>query len=330
MNALLCQGYGKPDVITLGNCPIPKPKAHELQIRVQATTVSAADSRIRRQHMPRGFGVLARGVFGLRRPRQPILGGEFSGVVEAVGKNVSHFARGDRVFGMTGLRLGCHAEYLCIDEQGALARVPPGVDMESAAALSFGGTAALYFLRQGKLNAGERILINGAAGSVGSAAVQLARHLGAQVTAVCRQENHMLVSSLGADILIDYSTRPVFSTANRYDMILDCIGNLSIRDCLTALTDSGRLALVSASLPQLLEGAWRCCGSKRSLVWGSAPERAEDIAQLARLAQEGHFTPVISQRFYFDQAAAAHACADTGHKQGNLLLLPGGRVKTPC
>ena len=322
MKAILCKGYGNTDLLSLEDRIIPCPLAREVRVKVHATTVTAADSRIRRLHMPVGFGLLSRLVFGLSAPRQPILGTEFAGEIDAIGESTSHFSIGDRVFGITGMRMGCHAEYLCIDERAALTLVPDRVTIEQAAAIPFGGTTALHFLRLTKLLKGEHILINGASGSVGTAAIQLAHYFGAKITAVCSTDNQTLVKSLGADHVIDYTQESIFASNQFYDVIIDTVGNLDFSQCQKSLTRSGRLALVSATLPQMLLGTLQSWLSKKKLIIGTTPEQAADLAFLASLAQQGLFIPVIDQHYPFTQFAKAHRHADSGRKIGNIILYP--------
>lgn len=322
MKAIVCKSYGDTQVLSLEDRAIPHPKTHEVRVKVNATTVTAADSRIRRSHIPKGFGVLSRLIFGVFAPRQPILGSEFAGEIDALGEQVTHYRIGDRVFGITGMRMGCHAEYLCIHENAALTHAPTRLPLEHTAALSFGGTAALYFLRKAQLHKGEHILINGASGSVGTAAVQLAHYFGAKITAVCSTDNQILVKSLGADHVIDYTQEPIFASNQFYDVIIDTVGNLGFSQCQKSLTKSGRLALVSATLPQMLLGTLQSWLSKKKLIIGTTPEQAADLAFLASLAQQGLFIPVIDQDYPFTQFAEAHRHADSGRKIGNIILYP--------
>lgn len=322
MKAIVCKSYGDTQGLSLEDRAIPYPQSHEVRVKVHATTVTAADSRIRRLHIPKGFGVLSRLVFGVFAPRQPILGSEFAGEIDALGENVTHYRIGDQVFGITGMRMGCHAEYLCIHENAALTHAPTRMPLEHTAALSFGGTAALYFLRKAQLHKGEHILINGASGSVGTAAVQLARYFGAKITAVCSTNHQILVKSLGADHVIDYTQEPIFASNQFYDVIIDTVGNLDFSQCQKSLTKSGRLALVSANLPQMLLGTLQSWLSKKKLIIGTAPEQAADLAFLAHLVEQKQFSPVIDQFYTFAQFAEAHQRVDSGHKKGNLILLP--------
>src|SRR5262245_60328216 len=218
MKAAVCRRYGRPDVVQIADVPKPEPKANEVLVRVRATTVTAGDSRIRSARVPEGFGLLLRLGFGITGPRNPILGMEFSGEVATMGTSATRFKPGDRVF---GARMGCHAEYVTVRE-GAIAPLTDGMTFEQAAALTFGGLTAITFLRdKAQLRPGERVLINGASGAVGTAAVQLARHLGATVTGVCSATNAELVRSLGAEQVIDYGLEDFTQAREAYDVIFD-------------------------------------------------------------------------------------------------------------
>lgn len=253
MRAVFCRAYGGPEVVSVGEAPRPEAGPGQILIRVLASTVSAADRRIRAQDAPTGFGLPMRLVFGWSRPRQPILGTDLAGIVEAVGAGVTRFAPGDAVIANVGAALGCHAEYRVLPETAAIVKKPAGLSFEEAAALVFGGTTALFYLREVlALQPGEHLLVNGAGGAVGSAAVQIAKAMGATVTAVGSNGKRDLLLSLGADDVLDYARAPVPGTVARYDAILDCHGSLTHRASKPALTGQGRLGLVVAGLPDYL------------------------------------------------------------------------------
>ena len=321
MRAAVCTAYGGPDVVRVLDVPAPVAKPDEVLIRVHATTVASGDARVRGARFPAGFGLLARLFLGLTRPRQPILGTELAGIVEAVGASVKRYRPGDAVFAFSGIGMGCHAELKAMPEDGAIAPLPAGFTFEEAAAISFGGTTALYFLRDvGKVQRRERVLVNGASGSVGSAAVQLARHFGAHVTGVCSAANADLVRSLGADDVIDY-TRADFATSGaRWDIILDAVGNAPFARARQALNEKGRLLSIVGRLGDLLKAPLQSMTSGLKVAGGSAPERAEDIAELARLCAAGVFRPVIDSRYPLDRIAEAHARADSERKVGSVVV----------
>lgn len=221
MKAIVYETYGPPEVLGLKELPKPIPKDKEVLIRIHATTVTSGDWRARSLNMPAGFGLLGRLFFGLSKPRQPILGTELAGEIESVGKEVKKFKAGDQVFAFSGAGMGCYAEYKCMPEDGEVARKPANLTYEEAAAISFGGTTALSFFRRANLQRGEKVLINGPSGGVGTAAVQLARHFGAEVTGVCSAGNMELVKSLGASHVIDYAREDFTANGETYDVIVD-------------------------------------------------------------------------------------------------------------
>jgi NADPH:quinone reductase-like Zn-dependent oxidoreductase len=321
MKAIVYDRYGSPDVLRLEEVPTPSPKAGEVLVRIHATTVSSGDWRMRSLDMPAGFGLIARPVFGLSGPRQRILGSEFSGTVESVGAGVSRFRAGDAVLGFAGVNLGCHAEYRCMPENGGLALKPGNLDFDEAAALCFGGTTALDFFRRAKLRAGEKVLVNGASGAVGTAAVQLARHAGAQVTGVCSAANAELVRSLGATHAIDYAREDFTRSGEIYDVILDAAGTAPYSRSRVSLNDGGRLLLVLAGLGGLLAAPWVSMTTRHRVIAGPAAERPADVQALADLAAAGAFKPVIDRRYAFDQFADAHRRVDSGRKRGNVVMM---------
>lgn len=321
MKAAICTAYGGPDVVMVREIPAPIAKPGEILIRVHATTVASGDARVRAARFPSGFAVPARLAFGITRPRNPILGTELAGVVEAVGASVTRYRPGDMVFASTGMGMGCHAELRCVPEDGAIARMPDGFSFEAAAAISFGGTTALYFLRDiGRVRSGERVLINGASGAVGTAAVQLARHFGAHVTGVCSSANAGLVRSLGADAVIDYASVDFAGCGERWDIILDTVGNASLPRCRRALQGNGRLLLLVSGLGNLLKAPLQSMISSSKVASGSAPDRVEDIAMLKTLCEAGAYTPVIDSRYAFERIAEAHARVDSGRKVGSVVV----------
>jgi NADPH:quinone reductase and related Zn-dependent oxidoreductases len=271
--------------------------------------------------MPPGFGLLGRLVFGVFGPRKPILGTELAGVVEAVGSAVTGFKPGDEVFAFTGASYGGHAEYRTISETGMIALKPPNRSFEEAAALSFGGTTALSFLRdKGGIKRGDKVLIVGASGGIGTAAVQIAKHFGADVTGVCSGANVDLVRSIGADTVIDYNIEDFTESGETYDIILDTTGTTSLPRCEHALKPGGRLLLVMASFGQSLgmERASKASGKK--VIAGVAAPRVGDLRFLAKLAEGGEFRPVIDRTYPLENASEAHAHVDTGRKRGNVVL----------
>src|SRR6266850_351464 len=320
MKAIVYERYGPPEVLRLREVEKPTPKDNEVLIRAYSTTVTAGDCRVRSLHMPVGFGLIARLVLGVSRPRQPILGSELAGKVESVGKDVNKFRIGDAVFAFTGARLGCHAEYKCMPEDGALALKPANLTFEEAAAMSSGGTTALDFFRRGKLKSGEKVLVNGASGGVGTAAVQLAKHFGADVTGVCSTANLEWVRSLGAHHVIDYTKHDFTENGETYDIIVDTAGTAPFSRSKASLKERGRLLLVLSGLSDILQVPWVSMTSSKKVIAGPAAWRAEDLRFLAELAQAGEFRPVIDRRYPFEQIVEAHRYVDTGRKKGNVVI----------
>lgn len=320
MKAVVYRKYGGPEVLHFAELITPVPKDDELLIRIHATTVTAGDWRVRSLDVPKGFGLLSRLALGVTGPRQPILGTELSGVVTAVGKSVSKFKPDDAVFAFPGIRMGCHAEYRCMPEEGAVALKPVNLGHDQAAALSFGGTTALLFFRKAKLSAGEKVLVNGASGAVGTAAVLLAKHFGAEVTAVCSSANADLVQSLGADHIIDYTTEDFSRNGCVYDVIMDTAGTAPFARSSASLRDGGRLLLVLGGLRDLLSTPWIALTNSRKVIGSTAKATSSDLRFLADLAERGQFTPVIDRRYRFDEIVEAHRYVDTGRKKGNVVI----------
>jgi NADPH:quinone reductase-like Zn-dependent oxidoreductase len=323
MKAIVYEKYGSPDVLKLKEVEKPIPKDNEVLIRIHATTVTSGDWRVRSLDVPVGFGLISRLVFGVLRPRQPILGTELAGEIESVGKEVSKFKAGDQVFAFSGAGMGCHAEYKCMPEDGAVALKPPNLTYDEAAAISFGGTTALGFFRRGKLQSGESVLVNGASGGVGTAAVQLAKHFGADVTGVCSTANVELVRSLGATHVIDYTKEDFTQNGETYDVIVDTVGTAPFSRSKASLKDGGRLLQVLGGLPDMLRIPWVSMTSSKKIIAGPVTERAEDLRFLAELAHAGEFRPVIDRRYPFEQIAEAHRYVDTGRKKGNVVITLG-------
>jgi NADPH:quinone reductase-like Zn-dependent oxidoreductase len=313
--------YGSPEVIVQVTVPAPKPKPNEVLVRIYATTVSAGDWRARSLTMPKGLGLMGRLVFGIRGPRKPILGTEFSGVVEAVGAEVTRFQPGDAVIGFPGASFGAHAEFITMPAEGKLVAKPENITFEEAAAIPFGATTAYDFLvNKAKLQLGDTVLINGASGSVGSACVQIAKHLGAHVTAVCSGRNAEMVRTLGADHVIDYRTQEVIETNTQYDMVVDTVGTLPWAQAKHAIRDGGKMVLIAGITSDMFLGGLKARLAGKIMVGGVASEHRDILEAVVELAALGVLQPVIDRRFAFDELKAAHAHVDTGHKKGNVVV----------
>jgi NADPH:quinone reductase-like Zn-dependent oxidoreductase len=323
MKAAVCERYGTPEVVRIEDVEKPVPQDKEVLVRVRATTVCAADWRIRSANP-----FFIRLMMGLTRPKKVrILGMEFAGTVEAVGKAVTRFRAGDEVFGGTGFRFGAHAEYVCVPEDGRLAGKPANMTFEEAAAVLFGGFTALYFLRKGGIEAGQNVLIYGASGSVGVFAVQLAKHFGARVTAVCSTGNVEMVKSLGADAVVDY-TKEDFSKAGQvYDMVFDSVGKTGYARTLRCLKRGGAYVQVGASgsglamIGSMIRGRWVAATGSVKVVGGVTEGTHEDQMFLKGLIEAGKLRTVIDRRYPLAEIAEAHRLAEGGHKKGHVVVV---------
>ncbi len=320
MKAIVYERYGPPEVLRLQEVPGPTPGDGEVLIEVRATTATSGDARLRAMNVPAGFGLMGRLALGVFAPRRRILGMELAGVIVATGRKVTRWQVGTAVFAMTGGSMGAYAELRALPEDGAIVEKPANLTFEEAAALSFGGHTALDFFRRGKLAKGERLLVNGASGAVGTAAVQLAKHLGAHVTAVCSAANLQLVRSLGADAVIDYRQDDFATSGERYDLIMDTAGTAPFARSKGSLKPGGRLLLVLAGLPDILGALLASAVTDKKVVAGPAGERVEDLRLLADLAEQGKYRPIIDRVFPLERMAEAHALVDSGHKRGNVVV----------
>lgn len=322
MRAVVYREYGGPDVLRVEEVEQPVPAAGQLLVAVRATTVSTAEMAMRK-----GQPFFARFVSGLRRPRKPTTpGSELAGEVSAVGADVSAFEVGDRVVASTGAGLGASAEYALLDAAGAVVRIPDAISFDEAVTACEGGLTALPFLRDaGRVQAGDRVLVNGASGGVGSAAVQIARHLGAHVTGVCGTESVELVRSLGADAVIDYRQTDFTAMGQTYDVVFDVASRSSFGRCRPILNPGGRYLRTVPSLAILGQMLWtRWFGSRRATLMLTGlrkpAAKAKDLAFLMELLAGERLRPVIRRRFRLDESVAAHRFVESGAKQGSVVL----------
>jgi NADPH:quinone reductase-like Zn-dependent oxidoreductase len=321
--------YGSADVVSRIEVPTPIAKPDEVLIRVVATTVSAGDWRARSLTMPKGLGLLGRLVFGITGPRKPILGTEFSGIIEKVGSDVSTFQAGDAVIGFPGASFGAHAEFIIMPADGKLVRKPDALSFAEATAIPFGATTAYDFLvNKAKVQAGDRILVNGASGSVGSASVQIAKHFGAHVTAVCSGKNADLVQKLGADGVIDYRTKSIVEDGVQYDMVIDTVGTLPWSQAQHAIRPGGKMVLIAGKTSDMFFGGLKATIKGKKMIGGVATESREIVEAVVDLAAQGILRPVIDRRYAFDDMRAAHAHVDTGRKKGNVVVAVMPKVST--
>jgi len=317
MKAAIIDRYGPPEVFQVKDMPKPEIGDNEILVKVKAVAITAADSRVRGARFPKGFGLISRVVFGFTKPRIKVLGNTYSGIVEEAGKNVTEFKVGDEVCGMTGGKMGTYAELIKIRKFHSIAKKPAEVSHEDAAGMLFGGTAALYFLREKiGIKKGETAVINGASGAVGTNAVQLARYFGAKVIGVTSGDNAKLIKSLGAEDIIDYTKQNLSDSGRKFDVILDTVGNISPEIAKTLLTKKGRAGLMVAGLDVILK-------SRGPIKTGVATEKKEDIELLIGLVGQNRLKVVIDKTYPLQDIAKAHAHVDGGKKVGNVIVRIG-------
>jgi NADPH:quinone reductase-like Zn-dependent oxidoreductase len=315
MKAIVNTQYGPPRVLQFREVEKPKPGDDEILVKVMATAVNSADWRMRKADP---FAV--RLFLGLTKPKINILGGVLSGEIEATGKNVKHFQVGDLVFGSTDMRFGAYAEYKCLSGNGALALKPENLTHAEAAVIPFGGATALYFLKKAAIKPGQKVLINGASGAVGVAAIQLAKYFGANVTGVCSTVNMDLVKSLGADKVIDYSKQDFTQNGETYDVIFDAVNTTSFSKNLKSLNKNGIMILSAAGMSEMIRGLWTSMTSGRKVLTGITKQTAKDIGFLKGLIESGKLRPVIDKIYSLERMAEAHAYVEKGHKKGNVAI----------
>lgn len=324
MKAIVFTDYGPPEVLQLGEVPKPIPKDNEVLIRIRATTVTAADCELRRFDFPGWVWLPLRLWFGVLRPRRPVLGQELAGDIEATGKDVRRFRSGDRVIASTGIGLGAHAEYICLREEpegGALAAMPANMSYEEAAAVPYGGGEALQFLRKGGIRSGQKVLINGAGGSFGTFAVQLAKYFGAEVTAVDSTGKLDMLRTLGADQVVDYTRQDFTETGETtYDVIFDVVGTSPFSRSVRSLRRNGRYVLANPGSAELARGLWTSMTSNKKVIFGAASGTSEDLAFLIGLVEAGKIRSVVDRCYPLEQMVEAHRYVETGQKRGNVVI----------
>ncbi|HXQ39389.1 MAG TPA: NAD(P)-dependent alcohol dehydrogenase [Anaerolineales bacterium] len=320
MKAVVYEKYGSPDVLEYQEVNKPAPKDNEVLIKVYATTVTVADFRSRSFTVPPAFWLPARITLGITKPKKPILGVELAGEIESVGKDVKRFKKGDRVFAATLISYGAYAEYKCLPEDAAIAIKPSNLTYEEAAALPIGARTALHYLRKANVQPGQKVLVYGSSGSVGTYAVQLAKYFGAEVTGVCSTANVELVKSLGADQVIDYTAEDFSANGETYDVIFEAVDKSSFSACVKALKKDGIYLNATSPLPgfQML---WTKMTTDKKLFLGeNPPESAEDLILLKELVEAGQLKPVIDRCYPLEQIVEAHRYVDKGHKKGNVVI----------
>ncbi|MCA0446124.1 MAG: NAD(P)-dependent alcohol dehydrogenase [Bacteroidetes bacterium] len=301
MKAVICTQYGTPEVLQIQEVSKPLPKDNQILVKIVAAAVNSGDVRVRSLDVKGFEKVIMRLVLGISKPRKPILGTVFSGVVETVGNNVSRFKAGDKVFGMTGFNFGTHAEYIAVNQNATVMEMPENATYEEAAAIIFGGQTAIHFLEKAKIaeKLNPKILIIGATGSVGTAAIQIAKYYKADITAVCSSEGYKLVNELGVTNVILYDKEDFTKQTEKFDIIFDAVGTSNRKQCGNLLTENGIYTSVSS---------------------GYASETIQQLQLLKELFEKEEFKAVIDRTFQMDEIIKAHQYVDTGRKKGNVVL----------
>ncbi len=316
MKSIVWTKYGPPDVLQLKEVEKPIPQDNEVLIRIYATTVIAGDCELRGLKFSFLLRFLMRMGLGFRRPRKNTLGQEFAGEIEAVGKDVRQFKKGDQIFAHTGLELGCYVEYICLPEDGELAIKPTNMTYEEAAAVPFGGLEALGYLRKGNIQNGQKVLICGASGSVGTFAVQLAKYYGAEITGVGNPTSLELMKSLGADKVIDYTKEDYTQSGETYDVIYDIVGKSSFSDIKLSLKENGFYLLSNLRLSHLVRGK----RSSMKVIFGAPSKDPKDLIFLKELIEAEKIKTVIDRVYPLENIVEAHRYVDKGEKTGNVVI----------
>lgn len=322
MKAILHTKYGPPDELQLKEVAKPIPKDNEVLIKIHATTVTTSDCNVRNfTFVPKSFMFFARIMFGFKKPKINILGIDLAGEIEAVGKDVKRFKIGDQIFGSPGTNFGAHAEYICVSEDGALVIKPSNMTYEEAAAISLAGNTALFFIRDlAKIQAGQKILIHGASGAIGTYAVQLAKYFGAEVTGVCSATNVEMVKSLGAVKVIDYTKEDFTKNDETFDVIFDVVGKTTFSECKGLLKQKGIYLENMLELKDMLKMMWTSVIGGKKIKGGVSKESVENLNFFLELIESGKLKPVIDRSYPLEQTAEAFQYVEQGHKKGNVII----------
>ncbi|MCK5004361.1 MAG: NAD(P)-dependent alcohol dehydrogenase [Candidatus Aminicenantes bacterium] len=329
MKAIIYDKYGPPEVLQLKEVEKPVPKDNEVLIRVHATPVGYGDVMVRNYkaitpsefNMPFLLQYPMKFVFGFTKPKKKILGAEFAGEVESVGKNVKLFKEGDKLFGYPSMNMGSYAEYICMPQKGTMALKPENMSFEEASAVPYGGITALKLLKKLNIRNGQKVLINGASGTIGSAALQIAKnHFGAEVTGVCSTPRLEYVESLGADKVIDYTKEDFTRNGETYDVIFDILGRSSISKCKNSLNKNGIHFFASFKMKHLFQMMWTKIKGGKRVICAVAPDSAEELVSVKELVEAGKIRSVIDKQFPLEEAAEAHRYVEAGHKKGNVVI----------
>lgn len=328
MKVIIYESYGSPEVLKLIEMNRPIPKENEILIKNRAASVNYGDTLARnfkdvtpgKFNMPFLFWIMARSFFGFSKPKIKILGSEFSGDVETIGKSVTKFKKGDKVFGYRGQSMGTYAEYFVVPEKSVVALKPGNITYEEAAAVPGGSMVALFILRKLNIHKGQKILVVGASGGNGNFAVQIAKNYGAEVTGVCGTNRVDFIKALGADKVIDYTKEDFTNNGEKYDIILDVLGRTGFSKCKNSLTENGKYVLVSFKVKQLLQMMWTSIFSSKKVMCVLSPQRPEDLLAVSKMIEEGKIKSILDKTFPKEQAAEAHRYVEQGSKKGNVVI----------
>ncbi|MDC2867106.1 NAD(P)-dependent alcohol dehydrogenase [Bacillus sp. BP-3] len=320
MKAIVYTKYGPPDVLQLKEIKKPTPKDNEILVKVKATTVTVADIRLRSFTVPLSVWLPARIALGFRQPKKEILGMELAGEVESAGKDVKRFKEGDQVFAASLVGFGAYAEYKCLPENGSVSIKPNNLSFEEAAAIPIGARTALFYLRKANIRSGQKVLVYGASGSVGSYAVQIAKYFGAEVTGVCSTTNLELVKSLGADQVIDYTREDFSSKGKTYDVIFEAVNKSSFSACMKSLNRDGTYINVTVPLPSVRMLWTKLTSNKKIILSQNSPKNSEALNFLKELVEAGKLKVVIDRYYAFEEIVEAHRYVEKGHKKGNVVI----------
>jgi NADPH:quinone reductase-like Zn-dependent oxidoreductase len=323
MNAIVWTKYGPPDVLQSKEVEKPTPKDNEVLIKVYAATVTAGDCEMRRFDLPAWIWIPIRLYMGLRKPRIKILGQELAGEVDSVGNKVTQFKKGDPVFAATEMRFGSYAEYACLPDTYSIAIKPTSMTYEEAATIPTGGLNALHFLRSGNIRSGQKVLINGAGGSIGTYAVQIAKSFGAHVTCVDSNSKLDMLRSIGTDQVIDYTKEDFTKNGETYDIIIDVVGKTSFSRTVRSLSQNGYYILGNPRLGGMIRGLWISITTSKKVISKLASYKPEDLIYLKELIEEGKIKSVIDKKYPLEKVAEAHRYVETGQKTGNVVIAIG-------
>lgn len=327
MKAVRCLKYGPPEVLQLTEVAQPIPKDNEILVKIHATTVAAGDCRMRGFNVPSSYRLIARFALGFNKPRKDILGMEIAGEVVVAGKKVKKYKIGDLVFGQTVMQhFGGYAEYICLPETTLIELKPKNLSLAESATIPIGGRTALYFLRQARIQTGQKVLIYGSSGSVGTYAVQLAKYFGAEVTGVCSTSNLKLVSSLGADQVIDYTREDFTENGESYDIIFDTVGKTAMAKTIRSIRKNGYFLHAVATPAVSFQMQWAKWTTGKNMVGGGPEKDQQELSFLKELVEQGKLRTVIDRTYTLEEIVEAHRYVDQGHKKGNVIILVDAKV----